>query len=221
MKEPPNQDKPRTCGNNGGVARSTGKPCRKWPLKGRKNCSRHGGRTAFGTASGTFRHGRRSEHLPQGILSKYVDALRDPELLGLREEVALVDAFIADACGKLSHHEEPGLWAMLKKEFRQLEESRGDGEEILRRSGAIGAIIDSGFDELRAFESIGRHIDRRQRLVESERKRMLEMQQMVSIEQINVFMALLTSILHERITDRKVRQLISQDLAASGAQIGL
>ena len=49
-----------------------------------------------GIASPSFKHGRYSKVLPKGLSTHYLRAQEDRDLLALREEVALVDARVAE-----------------------------------------------------------------------------------------------------------------------------
>jgi hypothetical protein len=73
----------------------TGEQCRRRAVAGMRVCTVHGGLTPRGAASVHFKTGRYSRYLPARLLDKYEDAGTDPRLLELREDIALLDARIA------------------------------------------------------------------------------------------------------------------------------
>ncbi len=78
------------------TSKRSGKRCRKHAMRGRSVCLVHGGRTPRGTASPHFRHGRFSRSLPGRLLRTYDQALHDPRLLSLRDEIALTEVMIIE-----------------------------------------------------------------------------------------------------------------------------
>jgi len=97
-----------------------GTPCRRPPLAGRKRCALHGGKSLVGVAHPAYRHGRRSRYLRNlaGVLKAgYRAALDDPELLSLREEVALLTARTVQLLDRLKGQEGAAYeatWAELR-----------------------------------------------------------------------------------------------------------
>jgi hypothetical protein len=73
--------------------------CRRVPNTGRSRCHVHGGATPRGLSSPHFKHGRYSTALPERLAATYEAALRDPELLDLRDEIALIDVRTTEMFG--------------------------------------------------------------------------------------------------------------------------
>ena len=78
------------------TSKRTKQPCRAKVMLGRTTCYHHGGKSLVGPAVNTYRSGRHSRYLPVRMAAKYQEAEHDPELLSLRDEIALVDARLAD-----------------------------------------------------------------------------------------------------------------------------
>lgn len=83
--------------------------CRRSPVTGRSRCHVHGGATPRGIASPHFLHGRYSKALPVQLAATYEQARRDPELLNLRDEIALIDARMSE----LLHSPPPLDWGQV------------------------------------------------------------------------------------------------------------
>ena len=76
--------------------KSTSQQCRRRAVKGKRVCTVHGGLTPAGAASPHYRTGRYSKCLPARLTERYHEAQADKRLLELREEIALIDARLAD-----------------------------------------------------------------------------------------------------------------------------
>ena len=78
-------------------------------------CRLHGGKSLSGPAAPAWRHGRYSRTLPTGLVRRYEESLADPELLALRDEIALLDAHTLELIATLSNSEGPALWQQLQE----------------------------------------------------------------------------------------------------------
>lgn len=84
------------------TSKQSGERCRKPAMRGRTVCLAHGGRTPRGEASPHFKTGRYSRSLPGHLVATYEQALADPRLLSLRDEIALTDVMIDEQLSQLS-----------------------------------------------------------------------------------------------------------------------
>lgn len=100
----------------GAKTRSGGK-CQNSPMPNGK-CRLHGGMSLGGVNSPAFKHGRHSKYLPKGLLEQYKTALADPDLLNLHDEIALIDARLAQVLAKIeAGGESAEAWERLQSEF--------------------------------------------------------------------------------------------------------
>ena len=76
--------------------KQTGKRCKRSPTPGREVCRLHGGATPRGIDSPHFKHGRYSKAMPDRLIEKYETARNDPDLITMRDDIALIDARIMD-----------------------------------------------------------------------------------------------------------------------------
>ena len=100
--------------------------CKRGAMAGRSVCYNHGGASPVGAASPQFKNGRYSKFLPERLRDRYQEAQRDPEILVLRDEVALADARLADLLTRVDAGESGALW----KEVKGLGELLGTGVEF-------------------------------------------------------------------------------------------
>lgn len=77
------------------------KLCQQTRLGVGGRCKFHGGKTPVGKASPHWKNGRWSKYLPKVQGFKWREALADPELMKLRQHVALNDAMLTSLLAKL------------------------------------------------------------------------------------------------------------------------
>lgn len=139
-----------------GAKTRSGSPCKSHAVLGRTRCRMHGGAVPRGAALPQTIHGRYSKSLPTRLRERFDASERDPELLNLRQEIALIDS----RTGQLLELDDPDGWP-----------------EIVSL------------------------IEQRRKLVETERKRLVEMQQMITAEQAAVLIAALTDAVRRHVDD--------------------
>lgn len=185
-------------------------------MVGRTRCELHGGKTPVGIASPHFKTGRHSKYLPANLRGSYEAALSDPELLSLREEVALVDARLADLLQKVDTGESRDAWKQAKKLLtkytKALTSGYVDEDELTDYLRALHDTITNAVETHQSWNQIYSVLEQRRKLVESENKRLAEMQQFITAEKAMVLIANLTDIIKRHVTDRATLSAISNDL---------
>lgn len=174
----------------------------------------HGGKSLGGIASGTFKTGRYSKYLTANLSEKYQAARADSHLLELREEIALVDTRLAELIERVGAGESKDLWRTLKAVNLELNTAiRGkDTTRMATAVRSIGEIIDQGTDEYQGWLGIFEVIEQRRKLVESERKRLVEMQQVITSERAMLMIAALVDIVRQHVADRSILAAINADV---------
>jgi len=176
-------------------------------------CYRHGGATPSGTASPHFKHGRYSRNLPARLLSRYEEAQEDRLLLELREEIALVDAQIVEVVGKADSGDSGWLLKELSKAMVKVRKARRK-EDSAAEEAALNRLEELESERRenpRAWREVRRLINQRRRLVESERRCLVEAGQMISIEEAMVLVAALTDSVKRHVNDPRVQAAIGED----------
>lgn len=189
-----------------------GTPCRRAPLPNGR-CNLHGGKSLAGIASPSFRTGRYSKHLPERLTARYHEAASDPDLLALREDIALIDARLADLLGRVDRGEPGALWQAVSDAWDTFRRKRG-GTQEQDAFMALAQAIEDGMTDFEAWAEIHTILEQRRKLVESERKRLVEMRQMVTVEQAMTFVAAIQESVRRHVTDRETLALIASDMAA-------
>lgn len=177
-------------------------------------CRMHGGKSLVGAALLQFKTGKWSKYLPNRLQAKYEEAQMDSRLLELHNEVGLVDARLAELLERIDAGEASSTWRLLKQECTQAIQASGDPGLIKHHVNEIGKLIERGAADIEVWEEIGRQIDRRQRLVESERKRLVEMRQMISAQRATALFMAFVNIVKQRVKDEEILRRISSDIRA-------
>ncbi len=203
----------KTCGAR---TKHDGTPCARSPVRGRTRCRLHGGKTLVGPASPHFRTGRYSAYLPERLRARYEQAEGDAELLSLKSEVALTDACLIDLLARVDTGESGQRWANLKKAHEEFKVSRlaRDVPKMNVALAKIEALLDSAVQDHTAWGEIGTLIEQRRKLTESEAKRLITLQQMLTTEEAMALAYRLVDIVTRHVTDKHVLRDIVVDLTA-------
>lgn len=189
-------------------SKSTGERCKQPAVAGSTKCRFHGGLTPRGVASPHFVHGRRSKYLPSRLMEHYQEALDDPRLLELRDDIALLDARLAELIGRVSGDVDVGpvRWRELQNLFKAYNAAiqAGKTEDVEAIYAAMFALINKAVSDYAVWDTIQEAIQQRRRLVESERQRLVQMQQMVTAEQAVSAMTALVSAVRANVRDSVV-----------------
>lgn len=185
-------------------SKRTGEQCRARAVIGSTKCYHHGGKTPKGVASPNYQTGRYSKYLPARLLERYEESAADGELLALREEIALLDSRLADLLKRVDSGEAGQAWKDAKAAHRKLTLAlqTKDTQGMLTAVSELEAAIGKGHGDYLAWNEIQTTLDQRRRLVESERKRLVDMQQMVTSEQAMLLVTALLDAVRKNVHDR-------------------
>ena len=198
--------------------KATQERCKNNAVNGMEVCKVHGGLSKVGAEHPGFVHGRKSKYgkiLPKKIAQVYEEMLNRDDALALFDEIALVDAKVAQFIeeGSMSITS----WRQLRKLWNQHIEGLKSqtvklGPEFIELSSAI----EDGIEESRSWLSVMEALELRRKLVDTERKRSFEESRAIPIEHMISLLARVTEIIKTEISDpaihvkigRKVRMII-------------
>ena len=195
-------------------SKRTGQPCQRPAMHGKTVCYHHGGKTPRGHALPQTTHGRYSKDLPTRLAARYQASQIDPDLLNLNAEIALMDARLADLLRRVDTGESGQLWRDLKATYAAMEDAQRakDFAAVARLLSELGALIRHGHSDYAAWADVRTLVDQRRRLVEAERKRLTEMQQLITAEQAMMLVTRLSSAVRRHVDDPRVLAAISAEL---------
>ena len=196
-----------------GAKTRNGEAC-KTPAMPNGRCRLHGGKSLGGLASPTFKHGRYSRVLPARLAARYDEATTDPALLELRADVALLDARLADVLSRVDTGESGALWTTLQNHRRDVLAAKRVGDSVAQ-AVALNALLETvgqGHADYRAWQEIGALLEQRRKLVESERKRLVEAQQTLTVEKAMLLIGAISGIIKAHVHDRAILAAIGRDI---------
>jgi hypothetical protein len=178
-------------------------------------CQVHGGVTPRGPSSPHWIDGRHSRILPKRLLETYRASLTDPDRLALEDDLALIDARINDVLRRVDSGESGKVWTHAREAYRALEAAlrTGNDEEVRTRTLALGGLLRQGQGDWMAWSEVMGLIERRRKVVEAERKRLIAAQQMISTEQALAMMGLLVDVVRRHVRDETALRAITQEYA--------
>lgn len=197
-------------------SKQSGEQCKRHAVPGRTVCAMHGGKSPGGLGSATLKSGKYSKYLPQGLAEKYGAAVTDPEILALNNEIALVDARAMELLDGLNSGEATAtLWNKLQKAAAELDAAQraGDAVKLAMALNDMLELIRRGAAESARWLEIYNLFERRRRLVDSERKRRMDMQTSVNAEQVMLLVRSIADLVNQHVPDRDARSAISTGLA--------
>lgn len=196
------------------TSKQSGERCKRPASPGKEVCYIHGGKTPSGIASPHFKSGRYSKSLPGRILERYTEFLSDENILALDDEIALVSARIAELLGNLEHGDLGARWLELQKHYELMVQAVASQDLGAGRAAfeALGAVIKEGADEFLSWSQISELLESRRKLVDTERKRLVDAQQVITSEQAMVLVTALIDSVRRNVRDPATLTSIQADL---------
>jgi hypothetical protein len=176
----------------------------------------HGGKIPRGQALPQFKSGRYSKFLPARMAAKYQEAQADPELLSLRSELALLDARIAELLGRVDTGESGAIWEALQQAWALFRGARAqqDVPKMHLAVEQLDRLMDRKVADSAAWREIDEAIEQRRKLVESEQKRLVALQQVITAESALTLMGVLVDIITTHVRDQPTLAKIVADIQA-------
>ena len=214
-----------------GAKKRDGNPCTQ-PAMPNGRCKMHRGKALSGIAHPNLTTGRYSKNLPTRMMATYQERLADGNSLALNDDLALLDSRLEDVLAKVDTGETGETWAALLDAAREFEKSeraaqscaneakkaeyKADREEAMR---TILVLCQAGMADYSAWAEVKSLLEQRRKAVETETKRRVLMQHLMTAEQATLMQAAVLDIIKRNVTDRPTLAAIAADfgrLAVSG-----
>ena len=188
-------------------------------------CKYHGGASPKGIMSPHFVHGKYTKYMPDRLAERYQQAEQDDELLNLRSDIALLYARLTDLLSDVETAASAELWLELGAAFESLRGAlkKQDARATRRALTNMEMLISRGVGQADTWTEVYDVLERRRKLIESERKRLVDMHQMISVEKALTMIANIQSVIKENVKDKDALRAISQalrDLSIRGVGTG-
>ena len=177
-------------------------------------CRLHGGASLNGFDLPQTKDGRYSKYLPARLAGKYLEAQNDPELLNLAGEIGLVEARIAELLEGVDRDAVGRVWAKIRATYDDLDLAMktGDSGGTIACMAELGKLTRTGNRDYYAWEEIDKLIEQRRKLVDSERKRRVDMQNMITADRAMLLVSAIVGVIRDNVADRKVLTRISNEI---------
>lgn len=180
-------------------------PCTQPPMSNGR-CRRHGGKTPSGIASPHYKGKgwqRHRDNLPPGLGEKYEQYLIDPALRELAPEIALLDTRIDELESDLENKEEITRkeWSALRKLWVAFFTASTSGRqaEASKAFNELNAFISADRSYGSRWDDIADMVERRRKLIDTEQRRLMMSQQVLTIEQAMMMLAATINALREAV----------------------
>jgi hypothetical protein len=197
-----------------GAKTRSGKACQGKAMENGR-CWYHGGNTPGGIASPSFKHGKYSKYLPSNLASNYETALSNPDLISVRDDIALVEARLLEVLTTLGAGGAEGrVWDTLTQQYDDLVMaiSENDRQAVVKAMQGMDRMLKDAVRLSSIWKEAQDLLRLKKDLSESERKISISLQTSLSAEQAMTLIQMVAHVIKSNVTDRKVVQKIQNEL---------
>jgi hypothetical protein len=196
-------------------------PCANMPMRGRKKCSKHGGKTPRGPASPHWKHGGYSsmlEDLPEELREAAEVYVNDENLLELRGEIAVLRSRNRQLYRQLSAGAPAWKGMVEKLNDLRLAMATGANASIPGIMGEMDELVRKGAGESSIWAEIRKNKEMIRRSVDSERKRLEALRVYMEPGKVTALVMSLTEMLRRRLRGHPqiLSELVEDIFNASG-----
>jgi hypothetical protein len=203
--------------------------CRHYASRGHIVCHLHGGKTPRGFGLPQCKTGKYSKVLPLRLAQRYGEALTNPQLLSLKDDVAAAEARLVDLFSRIDTGESGQLWQGLREAADAFEAALGAGDAIAidRHWATIQRLVTQGSNDYQAWSEVYKVWETRCKLTQQETRMLLTQQQMVSVEQLTHMFSAITAAIQRSVVahadedvGRRILAAISQEFDWIADKVG-
>jgi len=181
------------------------------PINGR--CRIHGGGVKRGVGNANLKTGRYSLDLPTQVATRYESALSDPNLLSVRDDIALLQAAISDVMQELKVAEaRPDFDAILEI----VEEIAGNWQswewtKMSAQMDKLRGLIVNKQSQRTAMREVRDLIKEKADLISRENRMLLDREQMITVEQFLMAMRAMGAAVRRQVDDPRILRSIDTE----------
>lgn len=150
----------------------------------------------------TWKHGRYSIAIPKGLKPILEQAAADPDLMNLRQEIALIQTAVVDSVAALETVTGVQVSSLLNA-ARKVRETKGqDGHEAALES--LLELCERAGESADKWDAVADLTERKARLVLAEHKRAAELEQMIPANRLFALIEYIMQVIRETVKDRDV-----------------
>ncbi len=178
--------------------RHDGNPCKNKAVKGRQKCRFHGGTQKRGIAHHSFQHGKFSVELPAQYAADYQAAIRDPEIHALTHEIGVIEARYRELLRRSATSDLGHIWIALQQGWQVFLDAADADRQ--RAQDAVERIMQRGLQDYLLWQNIQETTKTLATLRYQEHKRLLDLQTVMTEQQMLQMLGLIERALYEAAT---------------------
>ena len=201
-----------------GGKKSDNTPCTQHPLKDRERCKFHGGRSPRGVESPHYRGKGWSRDLPTRLSDRVRAGVENPDLISMREELALVDARMGELLERLTTGESGDAWLEVTRIAARIRKVVDDQpgnwfDEIDQALGELAACVEAASSDTQVWQDLHQVLEQRRRIADTERKREEFEAESVTRNQWATFITSVQTAILEEVQDHGSRARLAAKIA--------
>jgi len=129
---------------------------------------------------------RYQKFIPERLAEKYLEAVNDPEIIALNDDIALVETRIKQLIERIDTDEPPPVWADARAAFnefmmyKRIKDTEKAGEVL----NLLEDIFNREASDRESWDEIFSRLEQRMKLASEERKRRMDMRNLMDAEQV-------------------------------------
>lgn len=157
-----------------------------------------------------------AKDLPKNTLELYQAALDDDTLLQLKDEIALIDARMGEKIEGLGREPMIKQWEQIEQIIGKMFLSirKQDIEEMFKSLVEASKVLEVSKETREGWNEIYLLIEQRRKLVESERKQMIELEQFIAAEKLTTLVKAILTVITDNVKDATTRKAIAWQIGS-------
>lgn len=172
----------------------------------------HGGASLAGPSSPAWIDGRHSKYLPKRLTEQYAESLSDPEILGLKNEIALTDTLLFAELRSERGGASPETCQAMMRAFCRMQD--GDEEESAEAAAELKDMLTECLGQSIDLGAVADLVEQRRKLVDSEMKRQEKLGAMLPAQRAMILLGAVVAVIQRHVTDPHVLSAIATDIRA-------
>ena len=200
--------------------KTTGQPCKAFAVTGSHVCFHHGGASLKGIEAPLTKTGRYSKHVPTRILGNFMSAIADVNLIGLKDDIALLESRELDLLSQTQRGESEALWRRMRAQheiifsymFGPDAASEDAGRKIFEAVQEMQQLTSAGISDWETWNEISEVMAIKQRMIEAERRHELQQQEVITVQQVALTFGKFIDVIQRNVTNSRELAKVMQEI---------
>jgi len=197
------------------LIKANGDRCKNPVRPGWKVCRSHGAGyrdKPGGLNNKQIVNGKYANHLPAKLLTAYEEFVEDPDIVSMRNEMALLDARIIELVDTIGTSTSEDAWFSVRRACGVLGKKDIYEEDVEEAVGLLGNALVYNDNDDKVWKDLMNVIDNRRKLAETERRRIVDAQHTMTYEQANMIISYMMTSIRTHVEDPEILRAISEDM---------